>query len=43
MGHVEPSAYLEGLAVQLLWIAAFAGLAQVIWRRGLRRYVAYGG
>jgi ABC-2 type transport system permease protein len=43
IGRVDPTAYLEGLTIQLLWIAVFAGLAQVIWRRGLRRYVAFGG
>ena len=43
MGRVDPVAYLQGLAVQVFWIAVFAGLAQIMWRRGLRRYVAYGG
>ena len=43
MGRVDPVGFLEGLAVQALWIAVFAGLTQIVWRRGLKRYVAYGG
>jgi len=43
MGKVSPAGFLEGLAVQALWIAAFGALARIMWRRGVPRYVAYGG
>ena len=31
------------LARQWLWVAALAGLAALLWRRGLRRFAAFGG
>ena len=43
MGKLDPVAFVQGLGVQVLWIAVFAGLSQIMWRRGLKRYVAYGG
>ena len=43
MGKVSPSGFVLGLAVQALWIAVFGGLAQIMWRRGVPRYIAYGG
>lgn len=43
MGHVEPMDFVHGLAVQLVWIGGFASLAQLLWRRGIRHYVAFGG
>lgn len=34
---------LRALAAQWTWVAIFAALAAIAWRRGLRRYGAYGG
>jgi ABC-2 type transport system permease protein len=40
---VGPSAVLEGLAIQAFWALALAGLAQLLWARGLRHHTAAGG
>lgn len=42
-GAVPDSAILSGFAMQLAWAAAWVGLYQLIWTRGLRRYGAVGG
>jgi ABC-2 type transport system permease protein len=34
---------VAGYATQLLWIAAFAGLARLVWRLGVRQFTATGG
>jgi ABC-2 type transport system permease protein len=33
---------LQGIALQLLWIAIIGAVASVLWRRGLRAYGAFG-
>jgi ABC-2 type transport system permease protein len=38
-----PSAILQGLAIQLLWIVAGALLVRLIWRQAVRHYGAVGG
>ena len=43
LGRVTPAAAAQGLAMQAFWIAALAGVAALMWRRGLRRYEAVGG
>jgi ABC-2 type transport system permease protein len=43
MERVRGVALWEGLAIQAGWLLFFAMLARVMWRRGLRRYQAFGG
>lgn len=43
MGKLDAAAFARGIAVQLIWIAVFAFLARVIWKRGLQVYSAEGG
>ena len=43
LGRLEGTELILALAVQLGWVAALALLAWAIWRRGLRRYEAFGG
>jgi ABC-2 type transport system permease protein len=43
LGKVQGRALVYGLLAELLWALAFIGLARVLYRRGLRRYSAYGG
>jgi len=42
-GNISPQQVLQGLLIQLLWIAITYALAHVIWRKGGQRYVAVGG
>lgn len=42
VGRLELGAALQGLGLQLGWIAIFGYLAAVLWRRGLRAYGAFG-
>ncbi|PTX92666.1 ABC-2 family transporter protein [Opitutus sp. ER46] len=39
----EPVLILQGLAIQLVWVAVLLGLANLLWTRGLRRHTAVGG
>lgn len=39
----EPGAALVLLARQWLWVALAGGTAALLWRRGVRRFAAYGG
>jgi ABC-2 type transport system permease protein len=43
VGTIPPSGYLAAFALQLMWGAAFAVLAVVIWRGGIKRVVVQGG
>lgn len=43
LGLVQAGDLWVGLAVQIGWVVVFAALAEWSWRRGLRRYAAYGG
>ena len=43
LGKVHGAELLTGLVIELAWIAAFAFLSRWLYRRGLRRYGAYGG
>lgn len=42
IGRVQGAALLQGLAVQALWLGAWALLALLFWKSGLRRYGAVG-
>ena len=42
IGRVEGAAIAWGLALQLVWLAVFAGLSAILWRRGVRAYGAVG-
>ena len=43
IGKIEGGEALRAIAVQAVWIAGFALLAHVIWRRGVRKLVVHGG
>lgn len=43
LGLVPRSVTLQSLAVQTGYVLALLALALVLWRRGVRRYAAYGG
>ena len=43
LGKVSPEAFVSGMLAQLLWIAGLTLLARLMWRKGVKRYVAYGG
>jgi ABC-2 type transport system permease protein len=43
LGLVPRDVTLQALAVQVAYVIAFALLSTLLWRRGVRRYAAYGG
>ena len=43
LGRTTGGALWQGLLVQTLWVMLAYGLARWVWRRGIRRYAAYGG
>jgi ABC-2 type transport system permease protein len=43
LGMIDWPATLRALAAQWVWIAVIGTLALVTWRRGVRRYSAFGG
>ncbi len=42
-GRIGLGAALHGLAVQAVWAVVLVGLAEAVWRRGLRHHTAAGG
>ena len=42
-GRLDQAQAIEGLALQLFWVIALLGIANFLWRRGLRRHTAVGG
>jgi len=42
-GKVLPGAALKVIGIQLVWIITLMLLAKLMWRRGLKKYVAVGG
>jgi ABC-2 type transport system permease protein len=42
LGVPDNAALTRGLLIQGGWLVGLAGLAQILWRRGLRRYGAAG-
>jgi len=43
MGKMSVAEALAGLAIQALWVLALIGGVNLLWRRGVKRYQAYGG
>lgn len=43
MGKVTGQELLQGLALQMFWVAAAYGMARLMWARGIRKYSAVGG
>jgi ABC-2 type transport system permease protein len=43
LGRLQGDALLLGLGSQVAWLALLWLLARVLWRRGLKRYEAFGG
>ncbi len=43
LGRLDDGQIALGFAVALTWLAIFAGIYRVMWRRGVRRYQAVGG
>lgn len=39
----DPGTVLQGLGIQLFWVAVLLALGQLLWVRGLRRHTAVGG
>jgi ABC-2 type transport system permease protein len=42
-GRIALDAALRGLVLQAIWAALLVGLAEAVWRRGLRHHTAAGG
>lgn len=42
-GKLDPPAALLGAGCQLFWILLFFLLSQILWKRGMKRYIAAGG
>jgi ABC-2 type transport system permease protein len=42
-GRIAREAVAPGLTLQAAWLAILLGVAQLLWRRGLRRHTAVGG
>ncbi len=42
-GRMDYAAVVQGLALQLFWVVALLLVAQLLWKRGLRRHTAVGG
>jgi ABC-2 type transport system permease protein len=43
VGQFTPEQLLAGLGMQVFWIAVGAGLVEMVWRFGVRRFTAVGG
>jgi ABC-2 type transport system permease protein len=43
MGKAAGMDLARGLLIQLLWVAAAYGIAQLMWQRGIKKYSAVGG
>ena len=43
LGKISGGALLQGLALQLFWVATTYALARLAWRRGLKTYTVVGG
>jgi ABC-2 type transport system permease protein len=43
LGKTTGTALWQGLVMQALWVAVMYGLARFIWRKGIRKYAAFGG
>jgi ABC-2 type transport system permease protein len=43
LGKVQGAALVRGLAIEAAWVVIMAVACRLAWRRGTRRYAAYGG
>jgi len=43
LGKVSPSDYLMGVCLQLAWIVVLGCIAEMMWKKGVKRYAAFGG
>lgn len=43
LGRITGPAIWQGLAIQFFWVVFFYVVARLTWRRGIRRYTAFGG
>lgn len=43
MERIGGEALWRGLAIQTAWVAIVWGISQLLWRRGVRKYQAFGG
>jgi ABC-type uncharacterized transport system permease subunit len=43
MGKIAGVDLLRGLCVQLVWVVIGYALARFAWRRGIKKYAAFGG
>lgn len=43
IGLLDRATALRQLGIQWIYVAAFCGAAGLVWRRGMRRFVAFGG
>jgi ABC-2 type transport system permease protein len=43
LGRVAGSAMWRGLAIQFIWVLAAYVFARFMWRRGVKKYSAFGG
>jgi ABC-2 type transport system permease protein len=43
LGKVQGPALVHGLAIEAAWVVVMAVACRLAWRRGTRRYAAYGG
>jgi ABC-2 type transport system permease protein len=43
MGKVNGAGIWEGLLVQGMWVLLAYGAARFMWRRGVKKYSAFGG
>jgi ABC-2 type transport system permease protein len=43
LGRTSGMALWRGMFIQVFWVVAFYALARWMWRRGIRKYTAFGG
>jgi ABC-2 type transport system permease protein len=43
LGQINEEAIWRGLCIQGAWVLIFFLIAQAIWKRGIRKYAAFGG
>jgi len=43
LGKVQGPALVRGLTIEAAWVVVMAVACRLAWRRGTRRYAAYGG
>ena len=43
LGRMAGSEMWHGLAIQFMWVLVAYGLARFMWRRGIKKYAAFGG